>query len=90
MYNKVYYKGMIAVLVKKVDYLRDGRLQPREEISMLLLLVSHIQRCELETILNFFHVNIHEWVVCQICDSCSVNICIAELMGIPHTRVSQS
>ena len=96
------------MFAKIVDYLRNGRMQTQEEISMLLLSVSPIQHWEegneansdttSETIVFnskrtygnsklifcFFHVNIHKRAVCQICDNFSANLCIAELLCIPH------
>ena len=43
---------------------------------------AHIR--QFETVFNFFHQNIHEWAVCQISDNCSLNLCIANIMEIPH------
>eukprot|EP00171_Calliarthron_tuberculosum_P005814 IDg5814t1 len=44
--------------------------------------VTHVRH--FEDVFIFFHVNVHEWVICQIADNCSANKCIADLMDIPH------
>lgn len=43
---------------------------------------SHIR--QLEHVFHYFHVNVHDWAVCQIGDSCSLMKCIAERMQKPH------
>ncbi len=37
-----------------------------------------------EDIFDFYRVNVHEWVVCQLADNCSTNKRIADLLDVPH------
>lgn len=37
-----------------------------------------------EDVFHLFGVNVHEWVLCQLADNCSVNKRIADLLEIPH------
>ncbi len=39
---------------------------------------------QLESVFNYFHLNVYEWAVCQIADNCSTNRRIAKLMELPH------
>ncbi len=40
--------------------------------------------CQLESVFNYFHLNVCEWAVCQVADNCSTNRRIAELMELPR------
>lgn len=39
---------------------------------------------QVEHMFNYFHVYVHDWVVCQIAESCPLSKCMAEHMEKPH------